>query len=93
MHSDGIIVFGIILFLPDQMKQFLRADHLPLSLTQNPQNSELRGSQVQRFLIQKAFMCLVIKGEYIIFLYEMQAYFPMPLVLSNYLCYTSKRIH
>ena len=63
VDGDGVVGFAVILVLPDFVKQFLRADHVPGVLQENTQDRKFRRCQHQRFFVQEAGVRLDIHGQ------------------------------
>ena len=63
VDGDGVVGFAVILVLPDFVKQFLRADHVPGVLQENTQDRKFRRCQHQRFFTQETGVGLDIHGQ------------------------------
>ena len=64
VDSDGVVGFAVILVLPDFVKQFLRADHIPGVLQKDTQDGKFRRGQHQRFFIQETSVRLDIHSQF-----------------------------
>lgn len=61
VRRDGVVVFAVILILPDPPEQLFRADHRALVFQQNTKNGKFGGREEDLFSVQQAAMRLYMK--------------------------------
>ena len=63
VHSDGVVVLGVVALPPDTAEQFLRGDHLPLVFAEDSQQGELGGRQGQGRAVEGGLVGLHVDDQ------------------------------
>ena len=63
VHSDGVVVLGVVVLPPNTAEQLLRGDHLALVFAEGRQQGELGGRQGQGRAVERGLMVLHIDDQ------------------------------